>query len=64
MRAFGALPIARADENLAGALAFFTMKFINWHEVRISCVVKSSSAETSIKKAGIQEKTIPAFLYS
>jgi hypothetical protein len=64
MRAGCALPIAGADKDFAVAFTFFAMKFINRHEGRIIGVVKSSSAETSIKKAGIQERTNPAFLLS
>ena len=62
MRAGCAFPKAGANKNLAVALAFFAMKFVNRHGNKIIGVAKSSSAETSIKKAGIQERTNPAFL--
>jgi hypothetical protein len=64
MRAGSAFPIAGADKDFTVALAFFAMKFVNRHSRRITGLVKASSAETSIKKAGIQEKTNPAFLLS
>ena len=41
MRAFRALPFAGADKNLAIFPAFLTMKFINWHGLKITRVVKN-----------------------
>ena len=36
MRALGAFPVGRADENLAVASALFAMEFVNGHEIRIT----------------------------
>ena len=32
MRTFGVLPVGRADEDFAVALALTAMKFVDWHE--------------------------------
>jgi hypothetical protein len=42
MRTGCAFPMAGANKNLAVALAFFAMKFVNRHENRIIGVAKSS----------------------
>jgi hypothetical protein len=42
MRAGCAFPMAGTDENFAVALAFFALKFVNWHGRKIINVTKSS----------------------
>jgi hypothetical protein len=44
MRTFGILPVGRADEDFAVALAGFAMEFVDWHEGKLFQQAKNSSA--------------------
>jgi len=45
MRAFGSLPVARADQDFAVVIAFVAMKFVNWHATRIGKKIPKSKSQ-------------------